>query len=100
MINGYPSNKFPDLKPIRTRDEGVHSGISRATLMTFSKYASVEDRTFEERLQIYLTSDLFSRFTIKKVYCYEIEPGSDLSQGNLKLEFNVHLDRKSTVIKS
>jgi len=100
VIEGNAGDKLQDFKSLRTRDEGVHSGISRATLMTFSKYASMKDRNFEERLQIYLTSDLFSRFTIKKVYCYEIEPGVDLSQVNLKLEFDVHLDKNNKVNKS
>jgi hypothetical protein len=99
VLLGFSRSDAKISREIRGLDEGVHSGISKATLMTRSQYGFADKSDLASRLSIYINSSLFKNVVIQEVHCYEIELFSDRKEEKLKMKFKVDSEGNLVTVK-
>lgn len=60
---------------VRSVDEGVHSGISRATILTRFNRGLDDIENLKFRILTYINSDVFKDVRVMEIQCYEVCPG-------------------------
>jgi len=75
LVLGHPKGQPGPSMIITGLDEGVHSGITRATILTRRSRGLDSEDDQKLRIKLYIKSDIFKSFVVKEIHSYEVTPG-------------------------